>query len=170
MNHLCRMKFLFYSLLTLVIFIQCSKSTLTGIVVGVSDGDTFTLLSHTNEKTRVRLHGIDAPEKGQDFGNASKKFLSDLIFQKKVTLDVKNKDRYGRTIAIVRIGTLNVNEELLKAGMAWHYKKYDHSPGWAELEENARKAKRGLWSIPNSVPPWEFRKEKRSTADKSIAE
>lgn len=110
---------------------------------------------------RVRLYGIDAHEKSQDFYNVSKQFLSDLVHGKTVTVKQVNKDRYGRTVGIVSIGGINVNEALLKAGMAWHYTQYDKSKAWAALESKARQDKKGIWSKPNPTPPWMFRKEKR---------
>lgn len=133
---------------------------LTGKVVSVADGDTFTLLNGTVQ-TRIRLHGIDCPEKGQDFSNVAKDFLSALVFEQAVKVDVKDTDRYGRTIGIVYVqDSINVNVELLKAGLAWHYRYYDQNPVWAALEATARKAKRHIWSLPDPVAPWDFRKAK----------
>lgn len=111
-----------------------------------------------NEQIKIRLHGIDCPEKSQDFGNVAKEFLSTLVFGKTVSVKKLDTDRYGRTIGMVLIDSVNVNEELLKAGLAWHYKYYDKSLLWAKLEETARKEKKGLWSMPNPIPPWDFRK------------
>jgi micrococcal nuclease len=136
-------------------------SQLEGKAIGISDGDTFTLLVD-KETIKIRLHGIDCPEKSQDFGSAAKTFLSDLIFGKMVSVKTMNKDRYGRTIAIVTIDGRNVNEELLKAGLAWHFKRYDKNAVWAQLEEKAREEKKGLWVMPNPIPPWECRKVKKA--------
>jgi endonuclease YncB( thermonuclease family) len=107
-------------------------------------------------------NGIDCPEKKQDFGTKARQFLADMIFQKEVTVREMDLDRYGRTIGIVIIDRLNVNEALLKAGLAWHYKRYDQNPQWAEFEHEARLAKRGLWSQANYIAPWDFRSAQRS--------
>lgn len=138
-----------------------TKDKPDGKVVSISDGDTFRLLTEEKETIRVRLHGIDAPEKGQDFSTQSKTALSDLIFGKEVKLEQKDKDRYGRIVAVVYSNGLNVNEEMLRRGLVWHYKEYDKSQAWAQLEQKARKNKTGLWSQPAPTPPWEFRREKR---------
>lgn len=121
-------------------------------------GDTFTLLTSDNREIKVRLHGIDCPEKNQDFWLVAKKILSDLIYGKTVHVKDMDTDRYGRTIGVVTIGYVNVNEELQKAGLAWHYKKYDNDSQWAEIEAEARQAKRGLWVNSDAMPPWDWRK------------
>lgn len=126
----------------------------------MADGDTFTILVN-NEQIRIRLHGIDCPEKSQDFGNVAKQFLSEYVFGKVVTVQDMDTDRYGRTIGMVTIDGINVNEKLLQLGLAWHYIKYDKNPKWDELEEVARSQKKGLWSQQNPIPPWEYRKMKR---------
>jgi endonuclease YncB( thermonuclease family) len=135
-------------------------SQLVGKVVSVADGDTFTMLVN-NEQIRIRLHGIDCPEKSQDFGNVAKQFLSGYVFGKVVTVQNMDTDRYGRTVGMVTIDGINVNEKLLEAGLAWHYIKYDKNPKWTEVEEVARSQKKGLWSQSNPIPPWEYRKMKR---------
>lgn len=112
---------------------------LSGKVVAISDGDTFTLLTASKKQVKIRLYGIDCPESKQDFGNVAKKFLSGLIFNKAVNVKEMNTDRYGRTIGIVSIGSININEMLLSAGMAWHYRKYDKSKKWDMLEETSQK-------------------------------
>jgi micrococcal nuclease len=126
--------------------------------VAISDGDTFTLLTADKTQIKIRLHGIDCPEKSQDFGQVAKKFLSDLIYNKDVKVEKTDVDRYGRTIGKVEFGDINVNESLLKAGLAWHYKKYDKNEDWQKLEDDARAAKIGLWSRSDAQPPWEYRK------------
>ncbi len=155
------MQKLVFLLVTVSILFQCQERTLSGKVVKVADGDTFTILTNQNQQIRVRLHGIDAPEKSQDFSLASKKYLTDLVLHKTVDLYTKTKDQYGRVIAIANVDHLNVNEELLKAGLAWHFKEHDKNPAWHEMELAARQSKIGIWSYPDPVPPWQFRKEKR---------
>jgi micrococcal nuclease len=137
-----------------------SFSQLNGRVVSIADGDTFTLLMGA-EKIRIRLHGIDCPEKSQAFGDVSKKFLSELALGKDVIVQKTDTDQYGRTIGILEIDSINVNEELLKAGLAWHYKRFDKNPIWTKLEEQARSDKQGLWIQKDPIPPWEFRKKFR---------
>ena len=147
----------------LLIFIYApfvSVAQLQGKVVAIADGDTFTMLVD-NKQIKIRLHGIDCPEKKQDFGNVAKEYVSGLVFGKVVEVRKMNKDRYGRTVGIATVNGLNVNEALLKAGLAWHYKEYDTNPAWAHLEETARKEKKGLWVQPNAIPPWQFRKRKK---------
>jgi endonuclease YncB( thermonuclease family) len=142
-------------------------------VVGVHDGDTLTGLSQEKTQVKVRLDAIDAPELGQPFGRASKAALSDLVFGKDVVVYEKSKDRWGRTVGHVLVDGKDTNLEMLRAGMAWHYKKYDQNRRLAAVEEEAKSAKVGLWRDPNSIPPWEWRKTKRTRSaqtGKSTAE
>ncbi|MFD2960152.1 MULTISPECIES: thermonuclease family protein [Olivibacter] len=99
-----------------------------GKVIRVADGDTITILDSDNTQVRIRLYGIDCPESHHDFGTVAKKFTADHCFQKVVTVEVKDIDRYGRTVGIVLLPDgKNLNKELLKAGLAWHYKHFDNS-------------------------------------------
>ena len=125
-------------------------------VVGVTDGDTLTLLVDKTQ-IKVRLEGIDAPESGQDFGTAARKGLSELTFGKEVRVASTGKDKYGRTLGHVYAGKSHVNIELLKRGLAWHYKEYNSDATLAAAETEARKARRGLWSIAAPISPWDFR-------------
>lgn len=137
------------------------RDTIYGKVVSISDGDTFTLLLARNAQEKIRLHGIDCPEKGQAFGQAAKQKLSSLIFNKRIGIIRKGKDRYGRSIALVfDVNKTCINEEMIKSGLAWHYIKYDQNPSWSNMEARARQLKLGLWSQPNAFPPWEWRKNK----------
>ena len=144
--------FIFFLLLPFTTYSQ-----LVGNVVSISDGDTFTMLVN-KEQIKIRLHGVDCPEKKQDFGNVAKEYLSSNIFGKVVTVQNMNTDRYGRTIGIVTVGGVNINEKLLEEGLAWHYKTYDKNPAWSRLEADARKNKKGLWVQPNAISPWDYRK------------
>jgi endonuclease YncB( thermonuclease family) len=133
----------------------------TGKVIKISDGDTFHVLRDDQFTEKIRLYGIDCPERAQAFSQKAKNFLSDLIFGKTVRIVKKDTDLYGRTVAIVFIDTTNVNEALLRASLAWHYTRYDQNPRWADLEKEAETAKRGLWVDPHPTPPWEWRKSNR---------
>lgn len=152
----------------LLFLISCNTANTPeqdGKVVGVTDGDTFTMLTPANKQVKVRLYGIDCPEKTQDFGNVARQKLSALIFGQPVRIDKKDKDRYGRTIAIVYNGKgLNINEQMLREGLAWHYKEYDQNPFWSDLMYEAQRKKQGLWVQPNPTPPWQWRKAKRTPA------
>jgi len=134
-------------------------------VVGITDGDTFKGLTNDKKLLKIRIYGIDAPEKNQAFGTRSKQYLSNLIFGKqihvKMQLTKKGKPNksWDRYVAWVYTSDgKDVSAEMLKAGMAWHFKKYDSTPEYAKFENDARKAKVGLWIDKNSIPPWNFRK------------
>ena len=136
-------------------------------VVSVHDGDTITGLDESKTQFKIRLDAIDAPELGQPFGQASKKALSDKVFGMDVVVIAKTKDKYGRTVGHILIDGRDVNLEMLEEGMAWHYKHYDHNARLARAEEEARAAKKGLWSDGDPVPPWEWRmgeKHRKKTA------
>ena len=129
--------------------------------MGVTDGDTLTLRTE-NETLKVRLSGIDTPERGQPFGTKAKPALSDMVFGQSVTIESSGKDRYGRTLGTVFLQSKgNVNAELIRMGMAWHYRQYSQSPALQGFEDYARENKIGLWAEPNPIPPWEWRRGKR---------
>lgn len=136
-------------------------SQITGRVISVTDGDTFTMIE-SNKQVKVRLHGIDCPEKGQDFYFVAKQSLSDMVFGKFVTVKRISIDKYKRIVGIVWIDEINVNERMLRSGLAWHYKKYDTNPEWKKFEQQAKLSKCGVWSMSNPIAPWEFRKRKKS--------
>lgn len=138
---------------------------LTGKVVRILDGDTFVLLTQDTMQVKVRLYGIDCPEKKQPFGQKAKQFTSDMIFGKQVKVDEKGKDRYGRLIGMTYINGKCLNEELLKSGLAWHYVQYDkNNPKWEALQAKAKSQKVGLWCEKDCVAPWEWRKGKTANA------
>jgi len=130
----------------------------SGRVVAIADGDTITVLVG-KQQHKVRLHGIDCPEVKQPFSQKAKEFTGDLAFGKKVTVESHGKDRYGRDLGRVTLPNGKIlNEEILTAGLAWWYWKFaPKETGFEKLEQEARKAKRGLWADKNPVPPWEFR-------------
>lgn len=131
-------------------------------VIRIMDGDTMEAL-YKNRPIKIRLAHIDCPEKrsSQPFNNQAKKALSDLCFGQQVTICTQNSDRYGRLIAvIINLKKQVVNQEMIKRGMAWHFKRYSSDPLYAKLELEARKNRVGLWQAPNPVAPWEWRKPK----------
>jgi endonuclease YncB( thermonuclease family) len=136
----------------------------SGRVVGVSDGDTIKVL-HKGKAEKIRLYGIDCPEKGQAFGTKAKQFTSQLVFGKEVTVKDHGLDnnRFKRTLGeIVLPDGRVVNEELLRAGLAWWYRKYvPNRVDLEALEQEAQQAKLGLWADPDPVPPWCYRKHQR---------
>jgi endonuclease YncB( thermonuclease family) len=137
---------------------------LTGRIVGISDGDTVTLLDANQRQYKIRLTGIDAPEKKMPFGQRSKEHLSDLIFSKDVQVETEKLDRYGRNLGKILFDRKDINLAMINAGLAWHYKKYQKDQSRSDLllyshaEEQARQQRIGLWRDPNPTPPWEWRK------------
>jgi micrococcal nuclease len=150
-------------LLVLFFAVPALAEDFTGKVVGISDGDTITVL-HNGRGEKIRLHGIDCPEKRQPFGTAAKHFTSELAFGKIVTVVSMGKDRYGRTVADVFLPDHRLlNHELVKVGFAWWFRKYAlGDETLKQLETDARKAKRGLWAEKEPVPPWEWRRERHA--------
>ena len=158
-----------------------SAETLTGRVVGVADGDTITVLDMYHQQHKVRLAGIDAPERKQPFGNRAKQHLSYLVYNKPVSVEYTKRDRWGRVIGKVWLfsredcplaaecrRTVDVGLQQVKAGWAWHYKEFESEQVdtdrtlYAESEVQARSLKIGLWYAMRPTPPWEFRRAKRS--------
>jgi endonuclease YncB( thermonuclease family) len=133
----------------------------SGRVVGVADGDTIAVLVGV-EPRRVRLAGIDAPEKGQPFSQRAKQAVSRLVFGRTVRVVVRGQDRYGRTLGEVLLPDgASLNERMVEEGWAWHYIRYSKDQRLAEREATARRSCRGLWVDPRAVPPWEFRMANR---------
>jgi micrococcal nuclease len=146
---------------SLVAILSCSGSeTFSGKCVGVADGDTITVLKK-GKAVRIRLYGIDCPERGQDFYRAAKTFTSEHAYGKIVHVAPVDQDAYGRVVAWVSVNGTNLNKELVAAGLAWWYKRYaPNEKELANLEKKARREKVGIWSHPHPVPPWEFRQER----------
>jgi len=142
---------------------SAQQQTITGKVVGVSDGDTITVLDASNEQHKICLEGIAAPKSNQDYGNRAKQSLSDLVFGKTVTVTSKWKDKYGRVLGKVTLDGKNINLEQVNRGMAWFYRFYamelkpEDATAYRQAEEQARKEKRGLWADESPVQPWDFR-------------
>ena len=139
-----------------------SAQILKGRAVKIADGDTFTLLVKENEQVKIRIDGIDAPEKKQDFGNRAKEYLSSMIWNQELTIKVTKKDKYGRSIGKVSTPEIpDVGLEMIKAGFAWQYRDFNHDEAYAEAERLARENKKGLWIYKNPTRPQDFRKESR---------
>jgi micrococcal nuclease len=132
----------------------------TGRVVKVSDGDTLTVLVKKRQ-IRVRLDGIDAPERGQAFGVRSRQSLAQLCAAKTAQVEDRGKDRYGRTLGVVVCGAFEANSEQVRRGMAWVFRQYAPlGSALYELETYARLRQIGLWADPRAVAPWEWRTRK----------
>ncbi|WP_276503899.1 thermonuclease family protein [Terrimonas pollutisoli] len=135
-----------------------------GTVIKIVDGDTFDLLTADQATLRVRMYGIDCPEKKQDFYQSAKNALAAYIFKKNVQLKITGHDRNRRTIAMVYCNGQNINLAMIKNGFAWHFSKYSSDINFAQAESQARKAKAGLWKKPGPIAPWEFRKQRQQVS------
>ncbi len=137
---------------------QTENSEFEAKVIRIVDGDTLEVL-YGELPVMIRLQHIDCPEKKQAFGTKAKQTLSDLCFGQNVKLEYESKDRNGRYICVIfNEKGINVNKEMIRLGMAWHFKKYSTDSEYAELETEARKNKVGLWQDPKPIPPWDWRK------------
>jgi endonuclease YncB( thermonuclease family) len=149
--------------------LTCFADQLQGKVIKVTDGDTVNVLTSDFQTHKVRLSGIDAPEKKQAFGNKSKQALADDIDGKIVTVDYNKRDRYQRIIGKIMLNGNDINLLQIKRGLAWHYKKYEKEQEvedraiYADAEYLAQRDKVGLWADINPTPPWDFRKQKRES-------
>lgn len=143
--------FLFFAILA----IASPLFALSGKVVSIHDGDTITILQG-KQQIKVRLFGIDAPEKKQDYGQKSKQFLASLIAGQVVEVEPKGKDRYKRMLGIIHYKGQDINAQMVLNGYAWAYVKYSRI--YVNQERLARENKRGLWQSSNPTPPWEWRK------------
>lgn len=144
-----------------------NASDLVGKIVGVSDGDTATMLidAPTGKLTvKIRLAQIDAPEKAQPWGQKSKQALSDLIFNKVIRAQVETKDRYGRVVANLYDGNVWINEQMVATGNAWMYRQYSNNAQIEKAESLAKQQRVGLWALPDAerVPPWDWRRKEKS--------
>ena len=141
-----------------------------GLVVAISDGDTITLLTEDKRQIKIRLVGIDTPEKKQAFGTKARDHLASRIFKHDVEVDLRKQDQYGRHLGVIYIGGVDINQSMIQDGYAWFYKHYakeqpkEEALRYAKAEADARLKQRGLWADPNPVPPWEFRKEAKEEA------
>ena len=147
---------------------RAQSSPLEGRVIAVADGDTVTVLDAQQRRHRVRLLGIDAPERAQPWGAESGAYLEAKVMQQDVQVAFAKTDRHGRLIGTVRLQGLDVNLQLLRAGLAWHHKPYAADQWllerwrYARAERQAQREQRGLWADPAPTPPWEFRQQQRA--------
>ena len=160
-------RLLFSAALVALLATTAHADTHTGRVVGVADGDTLTLLDASNTQHKVRLSGIDSPEKKQPFGQVCKQSLSDLAYGRTVAVEANKRDRYGRVIGKVLVDGKDANLEQVRRGCGWHYKQYqneqplDDRLAYNAAEESARAGRVGLWADPGPVAPWDWRRARR---------
>jgi len=152
----------------LLLSLLAPAETLAGKVVAVVDGDTIRVLDSRKVQHMIRLHGIDAPEGGQAFGQRSKQHLSAMIMGKDVVVAVSGLDKFGRELGVITFAALpkpvNANISMVREGMAWHFVRYaPRDKELAAAEAEARKAKRGLWADKAPVPPWDYRAAKQKS-------
>lgn len=154
------------TVIALLIFLAPAaySDQLTGKVVGISDGDTITILTEQNERIKIRLAEIDAPEKYQPWGQKSKQALSDLIFSLNVTVESVGKDRYERPLGTIFLKHVNINKHMVEHGNAWAYEKYVRDQDYFALQKSAQQNKFGLWSLSEDQPvaPWVWRKKQKN--------
>jgi endonuclease YncB( thermonuclease family) len=143
------------------------RPDLAGKVVAIGDGDSITIMVDGRIEKRVRLFAIDAPEMNQPFGKQSKQNLSDLIYGRYVTIEVRGRDRYERFVGKVYLGEIDVNLEQIRSGFAWHYREFENQQSSADriayrdAESAARDSRSGLWTDQSPEPPWRHRKDER---------
>jgi endonuclease YncB( thermonuclease family) len=152
-----------FATIFLLLTFNLNAATLQGKVVNVADGDTLTVLDDQKIQHKIRLQGIDAPEKSQPYGQKSKQSLSKLVNNQLVTVEFQKKDKYGRTVGKVLLNGKDICLEQINIGMAWHYKQYQAEQSLEDRERYevaehiARSIPIGLWNDKNPKPPWEFR-------------
>lgn len=166
LNALISKNYIKVALIGLAILVSVMASahdTISGQVVGVADGDTLTVLDEAYRTHKIRLAGIDAPEKAQAFGQIGKQKLAALCYLKQATVEVINTDRYGRTVGDVTCEGIHANEEMVRGGYAWAYRQYSNGFEYLfAIEEQAKLAQLGLWENANPIPPWAWRRSLRS--------
>lgn len=153
------------AVISLTLSLPVQADNIAGKVVGISDGDTITILAPGDIQERIRLSGIDAPEKRQPYGQVSKQALSALAFGNPVSVEWRKRDRYGRIVGKATVSGVDIGLAQVESGMAWHYKEYEREQlpidrvRYAEAELSARAERRGLWQDEIRVPPWQWRRQ-----------
>lgn len=132
--------------------------------VKVYDGDTIEVMAGGPKSLRVRLHAIDAPEKGQPFSNVARKRTRELTEGKRVRVEVRDQDQYDRLVARIYVDGIDLSEQLIREGLAWHYTRYSSEIALGQAQREARRTHRGLWQDPDPEPPWEFRRRRRDSS------
>ncbi len=161
--------FLSIAVISFILPLSCFAEvrTVEGVVTYVSDGDTLWVRTIDGKELKIRLYGIDAPEirhrekPGQPFGRQAAMGLRSKVRGRHVSIEVRDVDRYGRLVGVVRFNGRDINLEMVKEGWAWAYRTYLERPyasEYIEAEKKARAGKRGLWKQVNPQPPWEFRR------------
>jgi endonuclease YncB( thermonuclease family) len=150
--------------LALIVFAFCfllkvRADVISGRVEIIADGDTIIVLNANNEQKLVRLYGIDAPEKTQPYGEASRKYLADMVAAKDIDVSVYDIDRYGRSVGRIIIDDKDINRAMIEAGYAWVYREYCKISECAEWTKLDKAARRGLWQESNPVYPQEWRRK-----------
>jgi micrococcal nuclease len=149
------------SILLILFTLLSANDSFKAKVIGVYSGDTIVISTNSIKQLKIRLEGIDCPELEQEYGDSAKMTTVGLCFKKEVRIDKVGIDTYGRTLAFVYVGDVCLNKELIRLGMAWHYKEYNADPEMARLEDEARNNKVGLWRQPSPKSPWDFRHDKK---------
>jgi endonuclease YncB( thermonuclease family) len=146
-------------------------TVLEGEVVGITDGDTLTLLLPEKRQLKIRLAEIDTPERRQPYYQKAKQALADRVFSETVTIEIVDWDRYGRAVGKIRLNGQYVNAWMVAEGHAWVYRKYSDDPKLMELEAQAKQTRRGIWALPETdrVPPWEWRSGSRGNTKPDTA-
>jgi endonuclease YncB( thermonuclease family) len=159
-----------FQLLPIVLFmvfsLPSSGFAWSGKVVSIADGDTIRVL-HNGKEEEIRLYGIDTPEIGQAFGQRAKDLTSALVAGRKIEVQQKDIDSYGRTVGLVFVDGNNLNELIVKNGSAWVYQQHcreNFCSTWSKLQAKARDQKKGLWGEAIIVPPWDWRHQSRQSA------
>jgi micrococcal nuclease len=142
--------------------IASADETMEAKVKRVIDGDSILVVDSNDMEFEAQLEGIDAPEMKQEFGKESLEALTKMLKDQKVKLTWKSKDTYDRLLAQVYLEDKHINIEMLRTGMAWHFKRYNKSEELAKIESEAKLAKKGLWSKESPVAPWDYRKENKA--------
>ncbi|HQR71354.1 MAG TPA: thermonuclease family protein [Burkholderiaceae bacterium] len=156
---------LFALVLLVALPLGAAAAEWAGTVVGVADGDTLTLLDASRTQHRIRIDGIDAPERMQPFGQRARQSLAELAQGRSARAECPKSDRYGRAVCRVYVDGVDVGLEQVRRGLAWHYVKYAHEQppqariDYARAEEQARAVHAGLWTATAPTPPWDYRRE-----------